>query len=279
MSTAIRRGVSAAVAPVLSVAGLLTTPPSAHAAETSTVTDLRQAWQIREQSWDETAADQTTTQVHLALVALGHGPAQRADHGGRAAHGRRITIDAHTLSRAMGGSLPLARYRQLAPAFTRALAAAHCNTVRRVAMFCAQVGHESLGLRYMEEIASGSAYNWRADLGNTHPGDGQRFKGRGPIQVTGRATYREVSEWAHARRIVPTRDYFLDHPARLASDRYGFVGAVWYWTRARHMNSYADRSDIRGATRAVNGGTNGLHDRIVRWHHCLRLGGALLRKV
>lgn len=185
-------------------------------------------------------------------------------------------MDARTLSKAMGGIEPLARYQQLAPAFTKALTQAECNTVRRVAMFCAQVGHESLGLRYMEEIASGDEYNGRVDLGNTHPGDGPRFKGRGPIQITGRNNYTQVSQWAHRHGIVPTPTFFVDHPLKLADDEFGFVGAVWYWTVARNMNEYADKGDIVGATRAVNGGTNGLDDREARWKHCLELGKALL---
>ena len=87
----------------------------------------------------------------------------------------------------MGNSLSLARYAELLPAFEEALIRADCRTVDRVAMFAAQIGHESVGLRYMEEIASGQAYEGRHDLGNTRAGDGVRNKGRGPIQITGRA--------------------------------------------------------------------------------------------
>ncbi len=61
----------------------------------------------------------------------------------------------------------------------------------RESAFLAQLAHESAELRYMEEIASGSAYEGRRDLGNTRPGDGKRYKGRGPIQLTGRANYQK----------------------------------------------------------------------------------------
>lgn len=139
-------------------------------------------------------------------------------------------------------------------------------------MWLAQVGHESGGLKYMEEIADGSAYEGRDDLGNTQPGDGRKFKGRGPIQITGRHNYAALSAWAFGQRLVPTVTFFTDEPEQLASDTYGFVGVIWYWTVARDMNSYADARDIVGATRAVNGGTNGLDDRTDRWNRCLAMG-------
>lgn len=186
-------------------------------------------------------------------------------------------MTAETLSQAMGGSLSLERYRELLPAFTDALRQAECTSVNRVAMWCAQVGHESSGLRYMEEIADGSAYEGRADLGNTQPGDGRRFKGHGPIQITGRHNHTEVSKWAYSKGLVPSPTYFVDHPEQLGSDQYGFLGVVWYWTIARpKLNSLADAGDVIAATRAVNGGTNGLDDRIRRWNNCRALGEALL---
>lgn len=186
-------------------------------------------------------------------------------------------MDAATLSRAMGDSLPIARYKALCPAFNAAMIAADVTTISRAAMWCAQIGHESGGLQWMEEIASGAAYEGRVDLGNTQTGDGVRFKGRGPIQVTGRANYAAVSRWAYHEGLVPTPSYFVDNPRELASDRCGFIGPIWYWTVARPgINSLCDRSDLVGVTRAINGGTNGLADRQARWRRCLDLGSALL---
>lgn len=186
-------------------------------------------------------------------------------------------MDVDGLSRAMGGTVSRERYAALLPAFTAAMREAGCTTVERAAMWCAQLGHESNGLLWMEELASGADYEGRRDLGNTQPGDGRRFKGRGPIQVTGRHNYTECSRWAHGRGLVPTPTYFVDNPAELASDRYGFVGAVWYWTAARpQLNALADARDIVAATRAINGGTNGLPDRQLRYTRCLALGAALL---
>ncbi|GEM_PF-4443642 len=186
-------------------------------------------------------------------------------------------MDVDGLSRAMGGTVSRERYAALLPAFTAGMREAGCTTVERAAMWCAQLGHESNGLLWMEELASGADYEGRRDLGNTEPGDGRRFKGRGPIQVTGRHNYTECSRWAHGRGLVPTPTYFVDNPAELASDRYGFVGAVWYWTAARpQLNALADARDIVAATRAINGGTNGLPDRQLRYTRCLALGAALL---
>lgn len=186
-------------------------------------------------------------------------------------------MDARALAQAMGGGVSLERYAALLPGFTAAMREAGCTTVERAAMWCAQLGHESAGLRYMEEIADGSGYEGRADLGNVQPGDGRRFKGRGPIQVTGRHNYTECSRWAHGRGLVPTPTFFVDRPDELASDRYGFLGPVWYWTVARpQLNALSDARNLDGATRAINGGTNGIADRSTRYQRCLDMGAALL---
>jgi len=187
-------------------------------------------------------------------------------------------LSAETLSKAMGGSLPIERYRELLPGFVNAMIAADCKTVERAAMWCAQIGHESSGLRYMEEIASGAAYNGRADLGNTQPGDGPRYKGSGPIQLTGRHNFRKFSEWCHSKGWVDSPRLFEDNPGLVRSDpRWGFLAATWYWTVARpQINELSDRRDLVGVTRAINGGTNGLADRESRYKRCLDLGAALI---
>lgn len=191
--------------------------------------------------------------------------------------GESASVDgAVVLSQAMGGSVSMDRYRQLLPAVSASLEFCQCTTVDRVAMWMAQLGEESGGLRWMEELASGAEYNGHADLGNTQPGDGVRFKGRGPIQITGRSNYTRLSQWAFGQGLVPSPTFFVDDPTQLSSDLYGFVGVDWYWTVARNMNSYADDGDIVGATKAVNGGTNGLQDRTDRWNRCRAMGAQLL---
>ena len=107
-------------------------------------------------------------------------------------------MDAQTLAQAMGNN-PQVDYQRMVGPFNEAMIAADVTNVNRAAMWLAQIGHESAGLRWMEEIASGAAYNGRADLGNTQPGDGPRFKGSGPIQLTGRANFRAFTRWAQAQ--------------------------------------------------------------------------------
>ena len=129
------------------------------------------------------------------------------------------------------------------------------DTGLRLAHFMGQCAHESGGFRYMEEIASGAAYEGRVSLGNTQPGDGKRYKGRGPIQLTGRANYR-----AFGREVGID---FEAHPEIVALPSIGLMAAVRYWN-SRGLNAKADADDILGITRAINGGLNGLDDREAR---------------
>ncbi|WP_222839787.1 glycoside hydrolase family 19 protein [Rhodococcus sp. WS3] len=177
----------------------------------------------------------------------------------------------------MGASMPMSHYEKLAPAFNSAMIQADCTTEFRAVMWCAQLGHESAGLRYMEEIADGSKYEWRSDLGNVQAGDGKRFKGRGPIQVTGRHNYSNLSQWAHGKGYVGTPTYFVDNPTELASPTYGFLGAIWYWTVARpQLNTLADQELLIAATTAINGGQHGIDDRRIRYWNCRAMGAEIL---
>lgn len=122
----------------------------------------------------------------------------------------------------------------------------------RLAHFLAQVGHESDGFKAMEEYASGAAYEGRADLGNTQPGDGKRYKGRGPIQITGRANYRKYG----ALLGINIEKY----PEIASNPCVGMQLALLYWDK-NNLNRYADVNDVVSITKRINGGTNGLADR------------------
>lgn len=172
--------------------------------------------------------------------------------------------------------LPVEHYRKLFPAFSKSLHDCDCRTVDRIAMYVAQVGHECAGMGSFTEWADGSAYEGRKDLGNSQPGDGPRYRGRGAIMVTGRHNFTECSKWAHAKGLVPTATFFVDHPEELSSEKYCFVGATWYWVTQRPMNDASDARDLERATRYVNGGTTGLSDRRNRYNYALAMGGRLL---
>ena len=129
------------------------------------------------------------------------------------------------------------------------------TTKERIWMFLAQVGHESGELRYVEEIASGDAYDTRTDLGNNpeKDGDGRLFKGRGLIQITGKANYLAISKELGINFIVC--------PELLAEPEFATISACWFWKKY-NLNKFADALDIKGATKRVNGGLNGIDDRI-----------------
>lgn len=187
-------------------------------------------------------------------------------------------MDVDALAQAMGDTVSRERYAALLPAFTEAMREAGCTTVERAAMWCAQLGHESVGLKYMSELwgPTSDQRTYDGRMGNG-PGEGFKYRGRGPIQVTGRDNYTALSRWAHERGMVPSPTFFVDNPDELASDHYGFVGAVWYWTAARpQLNALADARNLQDATRAINGGLNGIADRSTRYQRCLDMGAALL---
>jgi putative chitinase len=130
------------------------------------------------------------------------------------------------------------------------------NTSRRQAAFLAQLAHESGSLRYVEEIASGEAYEGRKDLGNTQPGDGKRFKGRGLIQITGRSNYKEVSE--------ELLYDFIKNPEDLEKPGPATYSAAWFWW-SRHLNRLADIDAFEKITRKINGGLTHYEDRCKHW--------------
>lgn len=160
------------------------------------------------------------------------------------------------------------------------------TTAKRQAHFLAQILHESMGLAALEEnlnysaqricqvwparfptVASAAMYAWnpqalanrvyanRLGNGNEASGDGWRYRGRGPIQITGRSNYAVLS-----RRLDVD---FVNHPDLLFEPCYGALAAADYWDR-RGINAAADADDLERVTRLVNGGLNGLEDRR-RW--------------
>ena len=137
------------------------------------------------------------------------------------------------------------------------------TNANRAWMWLAQVGHESLSLRYLEEIASGAAYEGRKDLGNTQPGDGVKYKGRGPIQITGRYNYTAA---ASALKLD-----LVNRPQIAAEPQHAFRVSAWWWA-TNGLNAISDTGDVTAATRRINGGLNGLSDRQSRYARAKGLG-------
>jgi putative chitinase len=126
------------------------------------------------------------------------------------------------------------------------------NAALRASHFLAQACHESDGFCTTQEYASGNAYEGRTDLGNTQPGDGPRFKGRGLFQLTGRANYALYGDVLHLN--------LVDAPEIAADPKISLLIACEFWKRGG-LNDPADRDDIITITRRINGGLNGLADR------------------
>ena len=161
------------------------------------------------------------------------------------------------LSRIM--ECPLSRAEPwLAPLFA-AMKAYQIDTEARQAAFLAQVGHESQGLLWTCELWGPTAiqrgYEGRKDLGNSQRGDGYLYRGRGLIQITGRANY------AYASKAL--EQDFVGNPDLLRTPRWAAVSAAWFWQR-RGLNQLADAGQFQRTTRLINGGLIGEDDRVTR---------------
>jgi putative chitinase len=133
----------------------------------------------------------------------------------------------------------------------------------RVCHFIAQVAHESGEFRYSQEIASGKAYDTgrlAVALGNTPEadGDGQKYKGRGLIQLTGANNYRRFNEYLKAN--FEGEADVLEHPEVVATPYYAVMTACWFFKTSGCL-ALADKDDIRAVTKRVNGGYNGFKQR------------------
>ncbi len=160
-----------------------------------------------------------------------------------------MALTAQTLVRC---GVPAAKAKAHLPHMAAAMREHGITSPVRARMFIAQVMHESLALRFFEEIADGSKYEGRRDLGNVRPGDGRRYKGRGPIQLTGRANYTTFGKLLGLD--------LVGKPEIAATPRVGWRVAALYFER-RGCNAAADRNDFEAVTRAINGGLNGFEDR------------------
>jgi putative chitinase len=161
------------------------------------------------------------------------------------------------------------------PHIDEAMTEFEITTPMRAAAFIAQLFHESGGLIYMEEIASGAAYDNRKDLGNTRPeaisaakargtSPGRLFKGRGPIQLTGYYNYLKYGQLLGIDLVA--------HPELAATAEVGFRIAGLYW-KTNALNVLADKGMFKTITRRINGGLNGYEDRLKYYGRAKRVLG------
>lgn len=157
---------------------------------------------------------------------------------------------------AIAGRCP--RPDALAPMLWAAMERNGIVTVTRAAAFLGQLAHESAEFCHTEEEGTGQIYEGRMSLGNTDPGDGPRYKGRGFIQLTGRYNYTQAG--------------FENHPEKVAEPENAVLVSTWYWNLHR-LNEKADVLDFVGITRAINGGLNGWDDRLWYYRQALQVLG------
>jgi putative chitinase len=153
---------------------------------------------------------------------------------------------------------PLAQQRigSFVEPLNAAMVAAGISSWARQAAFLAQIGHESGELAYTRELGTGAQYEGRTDLGNTRPGDGVRFKGRGLLQITGRASYLECGAALGLD--------LLAQPELLETPVGACRSAGWFWL-VHDLNALADDDAFGAITHRINGGFNGMDSRLKYW--------------
>ena len=160
-------------------------------------------------------------------------------------------------------AIPAAKRETFLPFLQAAMTEFAIETPARAAAFVAQLAHESGQFRFMEEIWGPTPAQNRYEpvstlattLGNVEVGDGKLFKGRGPIQITGRANYKRFGDLLGID--------LVSDPARAARPELAFRIAGLFWSK-KGLSELADRATdeaFREITRRINGGFNGLEDR------------------
>ena len=141
------------------------------------------------------------------------------------------------------------------------------NTPDRICAALAQFAHETGGWKWLRELGSAryfQRYEGRKDLGNTQPGDGPRFRGRGYIQLTGRHNYEQMQQWFPD---IP----LMEHPELAEQPQYAALFSCRWW-QSRGLNELADAGKFQTITRRINGGLNGLEDRVQRYKQLKAFG-------
>ena len=186
--------------------------------------------------------------------------------------------------------IDLAHAEALLPGIEAAIKTADLDTPARLSAFLAQTGHESGGFKFLEEnlnykpetlcrvwpshfneenchefsgnpeAIANTAYAGRMGNGDAETGDGWRYRGRGFLQLTGKANYEHVSS--------DLGFDFVSEPDAVATPEGAALTAAWFWKK-HNLNHYVDNNDFTQMTKIINGGTIGLEDRVARFNHAM----------
>lgn len=142
--------------------------------------------------------------------------------------------------------------------------AKHPENARRACHFLAQLGHECDQLRGLSEYASGAAYEGNKNLGNTHPGDGVKYKGRGVVQLTGRWNYTAYGKYVNQD--------FARQPTLLSELPWSADSAGWFWSVLKKLNPLADENKFTSIVKLLNGpALHGHNERLALYEHQFRV--------
>jgi len=171
-------------------------------------------------------------------------------------------VNAETIARCTSARID--RAQAFATGLSTAMALYEINTPVRQAMFLANIGHETGGLKWLSEIwgptPAQARYEGRKDLGNTQPGDGRRFAGHGMLQTTGRYNHAAVRDRLRKRFPEMAVPDFEAEPMQLTKPEWASLAAADY-IAMKNGNRFADANDFEGYVKMINGGLNGIKDR------------------
>lgn len=187
-----------------------------------------------------------------------------------------VQISAQHLQAAAKGQVNASNMNSVLVAMQRYDSELGMDKPHRAVQFYAQIMHESGDFRYDREVwgptAAQKKYDTRTDLGNTKAadGDGKLYAGRTAMQITGKKNYGLFTEWCRAHGF--NSPDFVVNPEAVNTDPWEGLGPLWYWD-TNNLNRWADQGDIETITKKINGGINGLGDRI---DHYVRLALVVL---
>lgn len=179
-----------------------------------------------------------------------------------------MKLTAEIVRKIVKGNPPAAHVRSVVNAVNKYGEREGLDQPHRLVQFLAQLFHESTGLVDFKErwgpTPAQKRYEGRKDLGNIRKGDGSKYRGYGPIQVTGRNNVTAFFNWCVKQGYNPPN--FVENPSLIGTEEWGGLSAIWFWSvgnqTGKSLNVYADRGDIENITRKINGGLNGYEDRL-----------------